>query len=109
MFGAVSLTPGLNAERTPTLLRAGYSQTSLIRFRDGLAQKYGGFTRFYPFSVAGVPRDLHAWQDLNNNTHLAIGTTTQLDVISSGVLKDITPQTLISNFTPAFSTTINTA
>ena len=107
-FGSVTLVPGINVERTPTLLRAGYSQSSLIRFRDGLAQKLGGYTRYYQFPVAGVPRDMHAWQDLNLNTHLAIGTTTQLDVISSNVLQDITPQQLISDFTPGIATTINT-
>ena len=106
-FGSVQLIPGVNVERTPMLLRAGISQSSLIRFRDGLVQKYGGYSKYYPYPVAGVPRDLHAWQDLNNNKHLAIGTTTQLAVITNGVLKDITPQTLISNFTPNFSTTIN--
>jgi hypothetical protein len=106
-FGSVTLVPGVNSERTPTLLRAGYATSSLIRFRDGLVQKLGGWAKFFPFSVAGVPRDLHAWEDLNQALHLAVGTTTQLGVITSGTLKDITPQILISDFTPNFSTTIN--
>src|ERR1700686_1542926 len=104
-FGSVTLAPGVNVERTPTLLRAGISQSSLIRFKDGLAQKYGGWASFYAFSIAGVPRDLHAWQDLNGNKHLAVGTTTELGVISSGSLQNITPQTLISDFAPNLSTT----
>jgi hypothetical protein len=106
-FGSVQLVPGVNVERTPTLLRTGISTSSLIRFRDSLVQKYGGWTKFYPFPVPGTPRDLHAWQDLNNNKHLAVGTTTKLDVITNNTLQDITPQTLISNFTPNFATTIN--
>jgi hypothetical protein len=109
-FGSVTLVAGVNTERTPTTLRAGYSQSSLIRFRDGLAQKYGGWKKFYPFALSGVPRDLHAWEDLNTNTHLGIGTTTALDVITSGTLTDITPQTLITNpapNAPTFSTTMN--
>ncbi len=108
-FGAVTLTAGVNLEQTPLLLRAGYSQSSLIRFKNGLAQKYGGWTRYYPYSVAGIPRDLHAWEDLNEMTHLAVGTTTQLDVITNNVLKDITPQGLISSFTPNFTTTLGSA
>lgn len=107
-FGSVSLTPGVNSERTPTLLRAGFATSALIRFKDSLVQKLGGWAKFFPFSVAGTPRDLHAWQDLNNVTHLAVGTTTQLGAITSGVLKDITPQTLISDFAPNISSTINT-
>lgn len=103
-FGAVKLVPGVNVEKTPTLLEAGYIQSQLIRFRDGLAQKYGGFIRFYPFLVDGVPRDLHAWSDLNSVNHLLVGTTTQLSVITEGSQQDITPQTLISDFAPNFDT-----
>ena len=106
-FGSVQLIPGVNVERTPTLLRTGFSQSSLIRFRDSLVQKYGGWTKFYNFAVSGTPRDLHAWQDLNNNTHLSVGTTTQLGVVSSGNFLDITPQTLTSDFAPSISTTAN--
>ena len=107
-FGSVSLVPGVNVERTPTLLQAGYSQTQLGRFQNGLFQKYGGWTPFYPFAVSGVPRDLHAWSDLNSVNHLLVGTTTQLDAITNGTLQNITPQTLTSNFAPNFSTVINT-
>ena len=106
-FGSVTLVPGVNVERTPTLLRAGISQSSLIRFRDSLVQKLGGWQKWYSYAVSGVPRDLHAWQDLNENLWLAVGTTTQLDVISNNRLKDITPQTLVSSFAPNISTTAN--
>lgn len=106
-FGAVVLAPGVNVEKTPTLLQAGYSQTQLVRFRDGLVQKIGGWVAFYPLALAGVPRDMHAWADLNSVNHLLVGTTTQLDVITNGVLLDITPQTLTSDFSPNFST-VNT-
>ena len=103
-FSEVKLIPGVNVERTPTLLETGYSQTQLIRFKDGLAQKFGGWARFYPFAVNGVPRDLHAWEDLNGATHLAVGTTTQLDIITNGNLQDITPQTFTSDVAPNFTT-----
>lgn len=106
-FGSIELVPGLNVERTPTKLRAGYSQSSLIRFRDGLAQKYGGWAKFYPFPVSGVPRDLHAWQDLQNTNHLSVGTTTQLGVVTDGSYRTITPQALVSDFAPNISTTIS--
>jgi hypothetical protein len=96
-FGSVTLIPGVNAERTPTLLRAGIVQSGLIRFRDSLVQKMGGWVKFFPFTVAGVPRDMHAWEDLNAVKHLSVGTTAQLGVITSNVLKDITPQTLVTN------------
>ena len=108
-FGSIALQVGVNVERTPLLLRAGVSQSQLIRFRDGLVQKYGGWQKFYPFAVGGIPRDLHAWQDLNNVKYLSIGTTTQLAVIYSGVLQDISPQVLTSNFAPNISVTASSS
>src|SRR5215467_36125 len=104
-FGEIRLIPGVNVERTPTLNQASISQAQLIRFKDGLAQKYGGWQRFFPFALSGKPRDLHAWEDLNLTTHLAVGSTTQLNVITSGSLKDITPQTFTSDFAPALQVT----
>ncbi len=104
-FAGVRLNPGINVEKTPLLLEAGYASGQMIRFRDGLAQKYGGFEKFYALSVGGTPRDLHAWLDLNQDPLLAVGTTTELDVIDGGTLQQITPQTLISDFAPNFSTT----
>lgn len=108
-FSSVKLIPGINVERTPTLLEAGYAQSQLIRFKDGLAQKYGGWTQFYPLALAGTPRHMHAWDDLNGTGNLMVGTTQQLGVISEGQLSNITPQTLISDFAPDFSTTSGSA
>lgn len=114
-WGSVRLKPGVNVEQTPTLLEAGIATSSMIRFRDYLAEKLGGWVRFYPFTVSGVPKALHAWADLNSANHLAVGTTSELGVITSGNLQDVTPQTFLSNGSIGagagqlnFSTVINT-
>lgn len=104
-YGSVKLIPGVNVERTATLNQAGISVSRLIRFKDALVQKLGGWARFYANSVSGTPRELHAWEDLNATNHLAVGTTTQLAVITSGILQDVTPQTVTSDFAPNFTTT----
>ena len=106
-YADIKLRPGVTVDWTPTLNEAGISQSQLIRFRDGLIQKYGGWQRFYSLAVSGVPRDLHAWQDLNSVDHLGVGTTTSYDVITGSSLQVVTPQTLTSNFSPNFST-VNT-
>lgn len=95
-WGSVTLRPGVDVQRTETLNEAGYSSSNLIRFRDGLAQKMGGWQKYYGFAVGGIPRAMHAWQDVNERQHLAIGSTTTLGVITSGSLTDISPQTLSS-------------
>lgn len=105
-WSSVRLLPGINVERTPTLLEAGYTTSNFGRFRDGLFEKIGGWVKFYPFNIAGVMRALFAWQDLNDIDHLAVGSTTQLGVITNGTYADLTPQTLVSDFTPDFSTTL---
>lgn len=104
-FGSVTLIPGVNVERTPTLLRAGIAESSRIRFKDGLVQKYGGWEKFFPTSVAGTPRALHAWKDLQNNDRLAVGTTAQLGAVVDGTYANVTPQKLVSSTLPFVSTT----
>jgi len=106
-FGSVTLVPGIDVEKTPTLNEAGISQSQLIRFRENLVQKIGGWQQYYAFNIAGTPRDLHAWQDLNGATHLLAGTTSSLNVITSGSLQNITPQQFSSNTTVSFSTVAN--
>lgn len=96
-FGDVTLVPGVNVEKTPTLNQAGYSESAFIRWKDGLAQKIGGWTQYYGFNLDGIPRALHAWQDLNETSRLAIGTTTNLDILTSGNLSQITPQTVTTD------------
>src|SRR6185437_9698518 len=103
----LKLVTGVNADYTPTLLQSGISSCNLIRFKDRLPQKLGGWSKFYPFALSGIPRAIHGWADLNATNHLAVGTTTQLVVITNGVLQDITPQTLISDFAPNFSTVMS--
>jgi hypothetical protein len=105
----ITLTPGLNVEITPTLNRTGYTNTNLIRFKSSLAQKLGGWTKYYPNTIDGFPRATHAWQDLAGNQRLAIGTTTDLDDITAGAYKNIAPQTLTTNVAVNFATTIGSA
>jgi hypothetical protein len=106
---SVTLKPGLNVEKTATLNEAGYSAMAFGRWRDGLFEKLGGWSTFYPFAVGGVPRALHAWQDFNSVKRLGIGSTTALTVITSaGVATAITPQQKDTNFTCDFDTTIST-
>lgn len=108
-YGEVKLVPGVNVERTPTLLEAGISQSQLVRFKDSLVQKYGGWLKYFGFAIAGTPRDLHAWQDLNATTHLLVGTTSQLTIITSGATTTITPQQTTTNPVVNFSAVLGSA
>ena len=89
----LKLIPTVNSEKTAALNESGISSCNLIRFKAGLPEKLGGWEKFAQFSVSGIPRDIHPWQDLNNTQHLGIGTVgtgTLLGVITTGSLQDIT-------------------
>jgi hypothetical protein len=105
-FSTVTLRPGLNVEITPTQNQGGYNTTQLGRFKAGMFQKMGGWTKFFPINIDGIPKTAHTWRDLAGNNHLSIGTTVDLDVITNGVYQDVTPQVLTTNPAVNFATTI---
>jgi hypothetical protein len=79
-------------------------------------QKLGGWQKFYPSPMPTTPRGLHAWEDTNSVSHLAVGNTAStvnnqasLYVITTGVAQNITPQTVTTNPSPTFNTTINSS
>lgn len=102
---SIRLKAGINADFTPTLNEGGWSRSNLIRWKGGLPQKLGGWTKFWNASIGSAVRALHAWRDINAIDHLAVGAQGTLGVITSSALADITPQTIASNFVPYITTT----
>jgi hypothetical protein len=99
-WAAITLKPGVNLEATGTALQAGYFSAMLARFRSGFFEKLGGFVKYFAFSIAGVPRAMQAWLDLNQSIWLAIATTQTLDAINNNIIYNISPQQLTSNTFP---------
>jgi hypothetical protein len=114
VFKLAPYTGAVNTTETPALNEnAGISQTNLIRFQpdppafSALIQKLGGWSKFLSSAMVAVVRALWAWEDLNLNAWLAVGTQvvptttrSQLAVITGGTLTDITPLQTHSAFTP---------
>jgi hypothetical protein len=100
----IILRPGINTVATQTLNEGGYSKSNLIRWRTGLVEKIGGWIKLCQTAVNGVARGLHAFTDLSGFNYLAIGTNSNLEILSSGTLYDITPLVHTSNITPEFTT-----
>lgn len=107
-IATLKVAPGVNSEITDTQGMAQIVESQLIRFKyagnEVLAEKLGGWQKFYPTPMSSVPRALHAWEGINADTHLAIGCEESLNVITDGVLRDITPQTYLSILAPMFTT-----
>lgn len=101
----IKLLPGVNADLTPSLNEAGISSSDLIRFRDGLTEKLGGWAKYFGAPSPSPIRELHAWLDLNGGAYLGVGAEEALTVISGGQQSDITPQVNTSNIAPDFDTT----
>jgi len=76
-----------------------WSSSNLIRFKDGMLQKRGGWTHLNSTTFLGTARGMHPFQDLQNNTYLAIGTNQRLSLYNFGTVYDITPYRLTT--TPA--------
>lgn len=104
-IASIRLRPGADTELTSAYDTAAYDDISDGRFKAGVFEKLGGWTKFTPFMIDGSPRDLHAWLDLNSQEYLAAATTTVLDVIVNGAISDISPQELETDGEPDFETT----
>lgn len=102
-WGAITLKPGVDVQKTLADNAAGVSQSQMIRYKEGLVQTMGGFQPYVNFTIGSTIRELHPWQDINGNKHLGIGATANLVVITTGSAQDITPQTTTSNPPPNFS------
>lgn len=118
VFRLAPFNGAVNTTETPALNEnSGISQTNLVRFQpdppafSALVQKLGGWTKFFSSAMSAIVRALWAWEDLNLNAWLALGTQqipsttrSQLAVITGGTLTDITPLQASSSFTPVAAT-----
>lgn len=102
-MASVTLRPGVNTQKTKSLNEAGVSVSNLIRYKDGLIQKYGGWSNYAPITFTSTIRDIWAWQGATGVKYVAVGATQSLNIITAGSLSDITPQIRTSDFTPNFS------
>lgn len=100
---SVTLRPGVNTMMTPAQNEAGVSQANLVRYQQGMIQKYGGWTQYYPVAIGSTIKELFGWEGLTGNSYLGIGATQSLSVLVSGANVDITPQVRISNNAPNLS------
>lgn len=108
---------GVDVQKTPTLNQGGWSASNLIRFRNSLIEKIGGWISIASGLISsglssnyigglGIVRALWTFQDLSNIKYLAIGSNTNLQLYSdsTGSVVDITPIIKTSNLATPFTT-----
>ena len=102
----LTLRPGVETQRSPTLNEAGISDSQMVRFTFGLPEKQGGWVGFPNLTpLIGTCRGLFGWADFNGRAYLAAGTEQRLQVMSGGHMNDITPLRATSNPAPSVATT----
>lgn len=73
---------------------------NLVRFFQGNKQPIGGWVQrtLTGAAIVGVPNAAHSWQLNDGSNYLAVGTTTNLYVVSStNVVSDITPADVVGD------------
>jgi hypothetical protein len=96
--------PGINRDNTALTAKGGWFECDKIRFRSGVPEKIGGWTRDFTVteeplkptnngSFWGVGRWMFTWQTLAGINPIVYGTNSKLYLQSgsSGTITDITP------------------
>ena len=105
----LNFQPGIDTENTQTGAEGRWTDGDKIRFRKGLPQKIGGWTKFSTAYYVGVGRALEQWFGLDGARYEALGTDRKVYVYASGTNQDITPIRATANLINAFTTTDTTA
>jgi hypothetical protein len=90
-FQKLTFRPGINTQISATANEGGWSGGGLVRFRDGVVEKWAGWTPATGYRLTGVPRSALAWQQLDGNFDVAFGTHSRLMLLQGGALYDLTP------------------
>lgn len=83
--------PGVNKERTVYSNTGGWFDCDLVRFRYGLPERMGGWTKRNSTAFLGTPRHLHLWTLLDTTPQIGIGTHLKYYLDKGSALFDITP------------------
>lgn len=101
----LKLPPGVDVQETPLLAEARWVQSQLVRFKDGMLQKLGGWTQLIAQALIGTCRGMFTWEDFASVNYLILGTEQRLTVYTFGAFSDVTPVEQIDNVPNAFTTT----
>jgi hypothetical protein len=89
---AYPIRAGVVRDMTRYADQGGWYLAQWIRFRMGLPEVIGGWSKMSTATFAGVCRDLHAWAGLDNQQLVSLGTSEKFYVFSQdNKYHDITP------------------
>lgn len=90
-FIKLQFKPGIMKESTQYAAMPYWNNSDYIRFRMGLPEVIGGWSKAITSQIVGKCRSLHAWTSLSNLSYIGMGTSLKYYVYDGGSYKDITP------------------
>ena len=105
----LTFQPGLDTLDTETGAEGRWVDCDKIRFRQGLPQKIGGWTKYSDSYYVGVGRALLNWYDLAGARYTSLGTDRKIYVTQEGTNADITPIRQTNSAISCFSTVVSNA
>ena len=82
---------GVNRENTRYATEGGWYDSDKVRFRQGSAEKIGGWVPFSTNTFEGVCRALWSWATLTNERLVGVGTNLKYYINRGGAFFDVTP------------------
>jgi hypothetical protein len=104
----LQVLPGIYVDETDSGLMGTWVDCDLIRFKNGLVQSLGGWTKQAltgSVPMLGVPRSNHDWVALDQTKYVAIGTEKRLYIMEEDFgVTNVTPIRDSGSLTNPFST-----
>jgi hypothetical protein len=100
----LNFQPGIDTENTKTGAEGRWVDCDKVRFRKGLPQKIGGWTKFSEAYYVGVGRALAAWFSLSGARYEGLGTDRKVYIYQGGTNADITPIRSSNSVSNVFTT-----
>ena len=112
-FETKSIPPGFYKDRTDYFEGPHWVDGQWVRFRAGVPQKMGGYTKLVSTAVGTQSqgdvspqiRRMHQWRELDGDRNIAIATHCGVWVYHNGTLNDITPIRVSTTPTNPYDTT----
>jgi len=77
--------PGIISQATQLQAEGTYFAANLMRWRNGFAEKMGGWKRLQDLAFNGIIRRLWAWEDLDTRRNLMVATDLGLQILINDV------------------------
>jgi hypothetical protein len=90
-FTKLQFRPGINRETTSYTNEGGWYDCDKIRFRSGVPEKIGGWSKLTSTPYLGTTRALHEFVALDGTQYMGVGTNLKYYIEEGAALNDITP------------------